>query len=70
MTRSPMRSSLHRVASLTQDVQPLSEHDKRELGRRLWRDHRTLVVFSGWVPSIIWDACVAIGNRLYGERRT
>lgn len=68
MTRSPMRSSLHRVASLTQDVQPLSEHDKRELGRRLWVQHNAVVVLPGWAPKIFWDVLCAIARRLYGER--
>lgn len=67
MTRHP-RSSLHRVASFAQDAQPLSAEDKRELGRRLWREYGALCVLPGWAPAIIWQACQAIGERLFGKR--
>lgn len=62
------RTSLTRYASAMQDAQPLTEHEKRELGRRLWLEHSVLVVLPGWAPRVIWDACVAIAKRLYGER--
>lgn len=64
------RSSLHGIANVGRDAEPMSEHEKRELGRRLWREHRALVVMPGWAPAIIWQACEVIARRLYGERRT
>jgi hypothetical protein len=67
MTTTP-RSSLHRVAAVAQEPQPMSDHEKRELGRRLWLQHGALVVMPGWAPAIIWDACKAIAQRLYGKR--
>ena len=63
------RTSLTRYAALAQEPQPMTEHDKRELGRRLWIEHGTLCVMPGWAPAIIWQACEVIARRLYGERR-
>jgi hypothetical protein len=63
------RTSLTRYAPLAQEPQPMTEHDKRELGRRLWHQHGALCVMPGWAPQIIWQACEVIARRLYGERR-
>jgi hypothetical protein len=64
------RTSLTKYASLAQDPQPLSEHEKRELGRRLWQQHGAVVVLEGWAPKIFWDALCTIARRLYGDRQT
>ena len=68
--RSQPGSSLHRVANVGRDAEPMSAEDKKALGRRLWIEHSALVVMPGWAPTIIWQACEAIARRLYGERRT
>lgn len=62
------RSSLARWAGVGQDARPMSDAEKREMGRRLWREHGAVVVLEGWAPKVFWDALCAIARRLYGER--
>jgi len=62
------RTSLTKFAPTMQDARPMSEHEKRELGRRLWLQYGAVVVLEGWAPKVFWDALCAIARRLYGER--
>ena len=62
------RTSLTRYAALAQEPQPMTDHEKRELGRRLWQQHGAVCVLPGWAPKVFWDALCAIAKRLYGPR--
>ena len=62
------RTSLTRYAALAQEPQPMTDHEKRELGRRLWHQHGAVVVLEGWAPKVFWDALTTIAKRLYGPR--
>ncbi len=63
------RSSFRAIANVGRDAQPMSERDKRELGRRLWLEYGAVCVLPSWAPSMFWDALCSIARRLYGPRQ-
>ncbi len=70
MNRSPIRSSLHRVAHVAQDAQPLDDAERREMFRRAWQQQGVAAFDEANVPAMFWAAIVAMAERVYGKRRS
>ena len=63
------RSSLHRVANVGREAEPMSAAERRRYFGEGWQEHGWIALQAGDVNDLLWSLLKREATRLYGERR-